>query len=41
VHGQKLHTLVGKTARRAAFASRWMPGRMRKMVRSSTRPLGN
>lgn len=41
VHGQKLHTLVGATARRAAFASRWMPGRMRKMARQSTRPLGN
>lgn len=40
VHGQKLHTLVGKTAHRAAFASRWMPGRMRKMARASSRPLG-
>ncbi|WP_120716216.1 SDR family oxidoreductase [Tsuneonella amylolytica] len=41
VHGQRLHTLVGKTARRAAFASRWMPGKMRKMARQSSRPLGN
>lgn len=41
VHGDKLHTLVGKTAHRAAFASRWMPGRMRKMARASKRPLGN
>lgn len=40
VHGHKLHTLVGKTAHRAAFASRWMPGRMRKMARASSRPLG-
>jgi NAD(P)-dependent dehydrogenase (short-subunit alcohol dehydrogenase family) len=40
VHGTKLHNLVGKTARRAAFAARWMPGRIRKEMRSSTRPLG-
>jgi NAD(P)-dependent dehydrogenase (short-subunit alcohol dehydrogenase family) len=40
VHGTTLHNLVGKTARRAAFASRWMPGRMRKEMRSSSRPLG-
>lgn len=33
VHGERLHTLVGATARRMAFASRWMPGRMRKMMR--------
>jgi len=34
VHGDKLHWTVGKTARQAAFASRWMPGRMRKTVRA-------
>ncbi len=33
VHGDKLHWIVGKTARRAAFGSRWMPARMRKTVR--------
>lgn len=33
VHGDKLHTLVGKTAHRMAFAARWMPGRMRKTMR--------
>jgi NAD(P)-dependent dehydrogenase (short-subunit alcohol dehydrogenase family) len=33
VHGDRLHWLVGKTARQAAFASRWMPGRLRKTVR--------
>lgn len=33
VHGEKLHWVVGKTARQAAFGSRWMPGRMRKTVR--------
>ncbi len=40
VHGEKLHTLVGKTARRLAFASRWMPGALRKQMRSAQRPLG-
>ena len=33
VRGDKLHTLVGKTAKRAAFAARWMPGQMRKVAR--------
>lgn len=33
VHGDKLHTTVGKTAKRVAFASRWMPGKMRKEAR--------
>lgn len=33
VHGDKVHTYVGKTAFRMAFAARWMPGRMRKMMR--------
>ena len=41
VHGEKLHTLVGKTARKLAFAARWLPGRLRKQTRSSSRPLGN
>ncbi len=41
VHGDKLHTVVGKTAKRIAFASRWMPGRVRKQTRSSLRPLGD
>ena len=40
VHGEKLHTLVGKTARQLAFAARWMPGRIRKQARSTLRPLG-
>lgn len=40
VHGDKVHTLVGKTARRLAFASRWMPGALRKQMRSAERPLG-
>lgn len=40
VHGQRLHTLVGKTARSAAFAARFLPGMMRKRNRASGRPLG-
>ena len=40
VHGEKLHWLVGKTAKQIAFGSRWMPGRVRKQTRSSFRPLG-
>jgi len=30
VHGGPLHTPIGKTARRLAFAARWFPGRLRK-----------
>ena len=40
VHGDKLHTTVGKTAKTMAFAARWLPGRVRKQTRSSFRPLG-
>jgi NAD(P)-dependent dehydrogenase (short-subunit alcohol dehydrogenase family) len=40
VHGEKLHTLVGKTARSLAFGARWMPGRVRQRARALTRPLG-
>ncbi len=40
VHGNQLHNRVGKTAHRLAFASRWMPGRLRKQIRNSDRPLG-
>lgn len=40
VHGDKLHTLVGKTARRMAFVSRWMPAVLRKQMRTAARPLG-
>lgn len=41
VHGERLHTLVGATARRMAFAARWMPGRLRKMVQSTTGAMGH
>ncbi len=33
VHGDRLHIFVGKTAQRMAFAARWMPGKLRKMMR--------
>jgi NAD(P)-dependent dehydrogenase (short-subunit alcohol dehydrogenase family) len=35
VHGDKVHTYVGKTAHRMAFAARWMPGSLRKRMRRS------
>lgn len=34
VHGDRLHTIIGKTAKRLNFAARWMPGRLRKQMRS-------
>jgi NAD(P)-dependent dehydrogenase (short-subunit alcohol dehydrogenase family) len=40
VHGEKVHTLVGKTAKKLAFAARWMPGALRKQVRIQARPMG-
>lgn len=30
VHGSRVHTVVGKTARQMAFAARWMPGKLRQ-----------
>lgn len=33
VHGDAVHTYIGKTADRMRFAARWMPGRLRKMMR--------
>ena len=33
-------TLVGKTAKRLGFASRWLPGKLRKQTRASARTLG-
>ena len=33
VHGDRVHTYVGPTARRMAFAARWLPGRLRQMMR--------
>lgn len=40
VHGTKLDYFVGETSKRMAFAKRWMPGRVRKQLRNSLRPLG-
>jgi NAD(P)-dependent dehydrogenase (short-subunit alcohol dehydrogenase family) len=34
VHGQKIHLLVGKTARRMAVAARFLPGFLRKQSRA-------
>lgn len=33
VHGDTLHTVVGKTAERMRFAARWLPGRLRAQMR--------
>jgi NAD(P)-dependent dehydrogenase (short-subunit alcohol dehydrogenase family) len=33
VHGDALHTVVGKTAKRLRFAARWMPGKLRSQMR--------
>ncbi|WP_448659064.1 SDR family oxidoreductase [Sphingomonas sp. CJ99] len=35
VHGDAVHTVVGKTAERMRFAARWMPGKLRKQARGS------
>ncbi len=41
VHGDKLHTLVGKTARQAWFAARWLRGRMRQRSQAFVRSMGD
>lgn len=33
VHGDAVHTYVGKTAFRLKFAAKWLPGRLRKQMR--------
>jgi NAD(P)-dependent dehydrogenase (short-subunit alcohol dehydrogenase family) len=33
VDGNKVHIIVGKTAKKLAFAARWMPGALRKQMR--------
>ncbi|WP_427969525.1 SDR family oxidoreductase [Altererythrobacter sp.] len=40
VHGDDLHYLVGKTAKKLNFAKRWMPGKARKQARGTFKPLG-
>jgi len=37
VHGQRTHTLVGKTAHRLAFAARWLPGRLKARMKAVAR----
>lgn len=37
VHGDRLHTPVGKTAKNLQFAARWTPGRLRTMARRGGR----
>ena len=34
VHGTKVHTVVGKTAKKLAFAAKWMPGRLSKRFKT-------
>ncbi|MEM6476903.1 MAG: SDR family oxidoreductase [Pseudomonadota bacterium] len=41
VHGDEVHYLVGKTAKRINFAKRWMPGRVRKQQKEAASLLGN
>jgi NAD(P)-dependent dehydrogenase (short-subunit alcohol dehydrogenase family) len=33
VDGEKVHIIVGRTAKKLAFAARWMPGSLRKQMR--------
>ena len=40
VHGKELHYVVGKTARRINFGSRWMRSSVRRQARGRSRPLG-
>lgn len=40
VHGEELHYLVGKTARKINFAKRWLPGRVRKQQKEAAGLLG-
>lgn len=40
VHGDGLHYLVGKTAKKLNFAKRWMPGKVRKQNRQGAALLG-
>ena len=40
VHGDDLHYLVGKTAKKLNFAKRWFPGKLRKQNRASAALLG-
>ena len=39
VHGDRLHTPVGKTARSIAFAAKWLPGKLRLRARRLAKAL--
>ena len=34
VHGDRVHSVIGATARRLTFGARWMPGRLRRGMRA-------
>lgn len=38
-HSERLHWIVGKTAKRSWFAARWMPGKMRRAARGMAKAL--
>jgi short-subunit dehydrogenase len=38
VHGNRLHTPVGKTARKMSIAARWAPGFLRERARNLVAP---
>jgi NADP-dependent 3-hydroxy acid dehydrogenase YdfG len=38
VHGDKVHVVIGKTAKSMAFAARWMPGALRKKMGARLAP---
>ena len=40
VHGEDVHYLVGKTAKKLNFPKRWMPGKLRKQQRNAAGLLG-
>ena len=40
VHGDRIHTTVGKTAKKLAFALRWFPGAVRKQMHGRQGALG-
>ncbi len=37
VHGDRLHTPVGPTAKRLTFAARWLPGKLRRQMKARRR----
>ncbi|MEZ5742874.1 MAG: SDR family oxidoreductase [Sphingomonadaceae bacterium] len=39
-HGEKLHWVIGKTAKKSWFAARWTPGKLRRAARGMARAMG-